>query len=228
MSYYRLFFVILLYLFSCNISIAGVIIGGTRVIYLSDKKEVSVSIKNPEKKTDYLIQSWIQDENDKTKTPFIITPPLFKLSGNNENILRIVKVGNELPTDRESIFWINIKSIPESLRTDSNINQLQIVVNSRLKLFYRPVQLKEKAAVAYKELEFKHENGLLLAENPTPYFISLSSLSVNGQEIKYAGIIKPFSQSSWLLSLMNAKKVSWKAINDYGGVTKAEFANLRF
>ncbi|OTA17303.1 putative fimbrial chaperone protein [Xenorhabdus vietnamensis] len=228
MSCYRLLFIIFLYLFSCNISIAGVIIGGTRVIYLSDRKEVSVSIRNPEKKSDYLIQSWIQDENDKTKTPFVITPPLFKLSGNNENILRIVKVGNDLPMDRESVFWVNVKSIPESLHTDPNINQLQIVVNSRLKLFYRPVQLTEQAAVAYKKLKFKYERGLLLVENPTPYFISLSSLSVDEQEIKYAGMIKPFSQSSWPLSLTNAKRVSWKAINDYGGVTKTEFADLQF
>ncbi|MBC8952329.1 molecular chaperone [Xenorhabdus sp. PB62.4] len=226
MSCYRLFFYVFLYFLGCNVAMAGVIVGGTRVVYLSDKKEVSISINNPEKEAGYLIQSWIQDENDKTKTPFIVTPPLFQLPANNENILRIVKVDNQLPMDRESVFWLNVKSIPETKSSDPTVNQLQIVVNSRLKLFYRPVELKEKAATAYKEIKFRQENGLLLAKNPTPYFISFSSLNVDNHDIKHAGMIKPFSQSSWPLSFKNAKKVSWKVINDYGGITQAEFADL--
>ncbi|MBD2811758.1 molecular chaperone [Xenorhabdus sp. Vera] len=226
MSYYRVFFVVFLYFFSGSPAVAGVIVGGTRVVYLSDKKEVSVSINNPEKEAVYLIQSWIQDENDKTKSPFIVTPPLFKLPSSNENILRIVKVGNELPMDRESVFWVNIKSIPDTSTSDTTMNQLQIVVNSRIKLFYRPVQLKEKATVAYKHMKFKQENGQLIAENPTPYFISFSSLNVDKYDIKHAGMIKPFGQLSWPLPLKNARKVSWKVINDYGGVTKSEFADI--
>ncbi|OTA21184.1 StgB [Xenorhabdus beddingii] len=226
MSYYRLFFYAFVCFFCCNIAVAGVVVGGTRIIYLSDKKEVSISINNPEKETTYLIQSWIQDENDKTKTPFAVTPPLFTLPANNENILRIVKVGNELPMDRESVFWLNVKSIPETDNSDPAVNQLQIVVNSRLKLFHRPGALKEKAATAYKEIKFKQENGLLVAENPTPYFISLSSLRVDNHDIRHAGMIKPFSQSSWPLPSKNAKTVSWEVINDYGGVTKAELTDL--
>ncbi len=236
MSCYRLFFYVFLYFLGfnvsgCNVAMAGVIVGGTRIVYLSDKKEVSISINNPEKEAVYLIQSWIQDENDKTKTPFVVTPPLFQLPANNENILRIVKVGNQLPTDRESVFWLNVKSIPETSipetkGSDPTLNQLQIVVNSRLKLFYRPVELKEKAVTAYKEIRFKQENGLLLAENPTPYFISFSSLNVDNHDIEHAGMIKPFSQLSWPLPFKNAKKVSWKVINDYGGITQAEFADL--
>ncbi|MDX7987258.1 molecular chaperone [Xenorhabdus sp. 12] len=226
MSCYRLFFVILFYFLSGSIAVAGVVIGGTRVVYLSDKKEVSISVTNPEQDSVYLIQTWIQDENDKTKTPFIVTPPLFKLPANNENVVRIVKVGNELPTDRESIFWVNIKSIPKISNSDSNINQLQIIVNSRLKLFHRPAHLKEHAMVAYKQIKFKKENGKLVAENPTPHFISFSSLDVDNHKINHAGMIKPFGQLSWPLPLKNAQKVNWKAINDYGGETQAESMDI--
>ncbi|MBD2799274.1 molecular chaperone [Xenorhabdus sp. M] len=220
-------FLYFLYFLCCNFSIAGVVIGGTRVIYLSNKKEVSISISNPEKDVDYLIQSWIQDDNNKTKTPFIVTPPLFKLSANNENILRIVRVGNDLPLDRESLLWLNIKTIPGSFDLNENTNQLYIVVNSKLKLFYRPDQLKKDADIAHKLLKFKQNNGLLIAENPTPYFISFSSLNVDDHDIKQAGMIKPFGQMSWPLPLKNAKKVSWKVINDYGGTTQAETANIQ-
>lgn len=38
---------------------AGVVIGGTRVIFDGNKKEASISINNPDN-TPYLIQSWIE------------------------------------------------------------------------------------------------------------------------------------------------------------------------
>ncbi|WP_274724227.1 fimbria/pilus periplasmic chaperone [Xenorhabdus bovienii] len=124
LKYFSIFIFIILYIFSINISFAGVVIGGTRIVYISDRKEASISISNPEKDVSYIIQSWVQDENNETKVPFIITPPLFKLTAGNENILRIVKTGKNLPNDKESLFWLNIKSIPGTVKSDQN--QLQI------------------------------------------------------------------------------------------------------
>ncbi|WP_261140007.1 fimbrial biogenesis chaperone, partial [Serratia quinivorans] len=36
---------------------AGIVVGGTRVVYNADKRETSLSISNPDK-IPYLIQSW--------------------------------------------------------------------------------------------------------------------------------------------------------------------------
>lgn len=38
---------------------AGIVIGGTRVIYDGDKKETAASVRNPEKSGVYLVQSWV-------------------------------------------------------------------------------------------------------------------------------------------------------------------------
>ena len=66
------------FVFSMATAQAGVIIGGTRIIYHADKKESSLDVKNPDPYS-YLIQSWVdKDENDTSKTPFIVTPPLFR------------------------------------------------------------------------------------------------------------------------------------------------------
>jgi P pilus assembly chaperone PapD len=52
---------------------AGVIIGGTRVVYDGNKKEASIDVNNPDK-TPYLIQSWVETLNGGAeKAPFIIT-----------------------------------------------------------------------------------------------------------------------------------------------------------
>ncbi|MDE9497895.1 molecular chaperone [Xenorhabdus bovienii] len=224
MKYFSIFIFIILYIFSINISFAGVVIGGTRIVYISDRKEASISISNPEKDVSYLIQSWVQDENNETKVPFIITPPLFKLTAGNENILRIVKTGKNLPNDKESLFWLNIKSIPGTVKSDQN--QLQITVKSRFKLFYRPIGLADNASIAYKALKFKIVGHKLIAENPTPYYISFSDLTTGNNsinhEIKPAGMISPYGQLSWDIPVKNINYVTWKTINDFGGVTPEE------
>lgn len=57
---------------------AGIQIGRTRVIYDANKKEVALSLTNTEKELPWLIQSWIDTGDGKTRGPFIVTPPLFQ------------------------------------------------------------------------------------------------------------------------------------------------------
>lgn len=65
---------------------AGVIIGGTRLIFDGAKKEASISINNPDS-APYLIQSWIDmQEGSSDKAPFIITPPLYRLDGGQKTL----------------------------------------------------------------------------------------------------------------------------------------------
>ena len=74
-----------LFFYSLGMSLsahAGVVMGGTRVVYLEGQREVAFSITNMEKETPYLIQSWIEniDSKNKTAPPFIVTPTLFRLT----------------------------------------------------------------------------------------------------------------------------------------------------
>ncbi|WPU21035.1 molecular chaperone [Cedecea neteri] len=201
---------------------AGVIIGGTRVVYDGARKETSISVRNPDKTAPYLMQSWVENasESDTSKPPFIVTPPLFRLDAGKENMLRIVRTGGNLPTDRESIYWLNIKSIPASDKTDEN--QLLISVKARLKLIYRPEGLKGDANEAWKTLNFTRQGGKLQVTNPTPYYISFQMIKVGAQEveIKDSATLSPMGSLSWTLPAGATGKISWKAINDYGGITE--------
>lgn len=91
---------------------AGIQIGRTRVIYDANKKEVALSLTNTEKELPWLIQSWIDTGDGKTRGPFIVTPPLFRLEPQKEQNLRITWSGQALPTDRESLFYMNVRTIP--------------------------------------------------------------------------------------------------------------------
>jgi len=118
---------------------AGVVLGGTRVIYPADQAEVQISLKNKDNDERYLVQSWVSNVDD-SKAPFVITPPIYKLEEGRQTLLHVVYTGNgsALPQDRESLFLVNVKSvsaIPESLK---NKNTLQFAIKTRVKLFWRP------------------------------------------------------------------------------------------
>ena len=155
---------------------AGVIIGGTRLIFDGAKKEASISINNPDS-TPYLIQSWVElGENSKEKVSFIVTPPLFRLDGGHENTLRIIYTGEKkLPDNRESVFWLNVKSIPSMTRSDEN--RLLIAVKTRMKIFYRPAALaSEKSGEAWTKLKFETRGEHLVINNPTPFYVDRKSV----------------------------------------------------
>jgi P pilus assembly chaperone PapD len=79
------------------------------------QKEVSLSVRNPDS-SPYLIQTVIDNlESSQQKPPFIITPPLYRLDGGKENLMRVIQSGN-LPQDKESMFWLRVKAIPSAPR----------------------------------------------------------------------------------------------------------------
>ncbi|MTD41276.1 fimbria/pilus periplasmic chaperone [Erwinia sp. CPCC 100877] len=192
--------------------------GGTRVIYQENKKEASISVNNQDSSTPYLIQSWLENAtpDDNRAVPFIVTPPLFRLEPEKSSVLRISYTGAPLPKDRESVFWLNIKSIAPS--NPDGGNRLQVNIKSKFKLFYRPSGLEGNPLEAYKKVTFRRQGNQLIAHNPTPYFVSFYKVNVSGHEIKNPGMVPPAGDCQWTLS--GGNQVSWQAINDFGGITE--------
>lgn len=204
---------------------AGVEVGGTRVVYDGKMKQATIGVNNPDDKP-YLIQSWVDkraDSND-TGEVFITTPPLFRLEPHSQNSVRIAYTGNDLPQDRESVYWLNIKSIPS---TDKNsTNDLIIAVKNTMKLFYRPAGLTGDPATAYQKIEFKQRDGKLFAFNPTAYSVSFYEVKVNGVALKDISMVLPKEGISLGSVTAQAPKISWRAINDFGGISEEQQVKL--
>lgn len=200
---------------------AGVIINGTRLIYQGGKKESSIGISNPDA-TDYLVQSWA-DSGGKNlaKAPFLITPPLFRLDAKEDNVLRVVRTGGNLPEDRESLFWLNIKAIPSSKRVEG-VNTLQIAINTRIKLLFRPASVKGKPEDVADKLEWHREGNDLVVNNPTPFYMNFQSVTLNGHKIDKAGWAVPETQTHIALPAhTGGSNVTWSIITDYGSISKS-------
>ncbi|MFV0547709.1 MAG: molecular chaperone [Limnobaculum xujianqingii] len=195
----------------------GVTVGGTRVIYNGGKKEASLSVSNTDTNP-YLIQSWAETQTSGAeKAPFIITPPLFRLEGNQQNVLRIVRTGGSLPEDRESLYWLNVKSIPAASKNGA-ANTLQIAVKTRIKLIYRPQDLKGVPEDVTNKLTWSQQGNQLTVNNPTPFYMNFNQVKVGGREVKDVTYVAPMSQATFTAPAGASGSVTWKIISDYGGV----------
>ncbi|MEO6934928.1 MAG: molecular chaperone [Collimonas sp.] len=211
--------------FSALSANASVELGGTRVIFGEKDRQASIPLKNTGT-SPYVVQTWIDAGEGKNKTPLLVTPPLSRMDPGDQNILRIVRIGGDLPADRESVFWLNVKEIPEKA---DQPNVLQVAVRTRIKVFYRPVGLAGKPGEASGLATLSvvpGENGkgaALRVSNPSAYNVTFTGFKINGgKEQTKAGMVPPFGASDFPLTSISTPQaidVNYTTINDYGGET---------
>ncbi|MBO4154598.1 fimbria/pilus periplasmic chaperone (plasmid) [Enterobacter kobei] len=206
---------------------ASAVINGTRVIYPSDSKEVSVKISN-NGPSPVLLQSWIdngdQDARPSSiKVPFVLTPPMNRVDAGKGQTLRISYAGGALPMDKESVFWLNVLEVPAKKKASAEDNTLQVAFRSRIKIFYRPVGLEGNANDAPKSVTWQSKGNSVEANNPTPYYVNLVNLSVNGKSVAGA-MIPPRSTLTVALPAHSGNKITGGYVNDYGAINNFESA----
>lgn len=196
-------------------SLAAFTLSGTRFIYDEGRKNITLEVSNANKDT-FGGQIWVDNTTQTISEVFFTpAPSFFKIGGGEKQIIRILNVNPELPKDRESLFWLNVQEIPPSPTEGENV--LAIALNTQVKLFYRPKQLKDGRSAAEQNLVVR---GSLL-KNPTPYYFAITSIKVNGKEIKVnheldkrLSQMSPFSEIDIGRTLSGT--VSVEAIDDYG------------
>ena len=110
-------------------------------------------------------------------------PAAFSTGCERDNVLRVVRTGGNLPEDRESLYWLNIKAIPSSKHVEG-VNTLQIAINTRIKLLYRPSAVKGRPEDVADKLEWHREGNDLVVNNRTPFYMNFQTLTLNGQKVK--------------------------------------------
>lgn len=210
---------------------AGVNVGATRVIYQGKEKEANLSITNTvDDHIPYLIQSWISEYggNDQATEKFIVTPPLFRLDPGSQNVLRIIAVQtSQLPSDKESLFSVNVKAIPAKSTEPGKENVLQIAIKTSIKLFYRPQSLPGSLIEAAKGVVWSSDNGRLSFDNPSRYNIVVSKLVINGREQKgMPDVISPGQRSSVNIPANAGESIVLSYINEFGSVVEAPATTL--
>ncbi|HHR4183565.1 fimbria/pilus periplasmic chaperone [Citrobacter cronae] len=208
-------------LINSNAVYAAVNVDRTRIVLGGEDKSLAITLTNQSKTQPYLAQSWIEDASGERSEKYLLAlPPLQRIDAGKKTQVRIMALPAtaSLAKDRETLFYFNVREIPP--KSDKE-NVLQIALQSRLKLFYRPDGIKKNASDRVEEkVTVTRQDGKLVLNNPTPYYITLGYLGADNKG-SFPGfdsiMIAPLASQNF-----NAKfsgdTLSVGYIDDFGGL----------
>ncbi|MCL1070958.1 fimbrial biogenesis chaperone [Shewanella xiamenensis] len=220
-------------------SSASVVMTNTRVIYPSDAKERSVQLRNNDSFPN-VVQVWTDINNSESTPenadgPFLALPAIFRIEPNRGQLFRLIYSGDNLPKDRESLFYLNFLQIPPISKDNAGENQMLVMLKNRVKIFYRPVEIRSNPENIGKEISFnvKNMNGGIEVDvnNKSPFYASFVDVKLisGNQELKIpVDMVEP--KGNKLIKVYNQQfvsihpmKVKFTIVNDFGGFIKYEY-----
>lgn len=202
---------------------ASISLSATRVVFDGAHKEANVIVRNGNQEV--LVQSWVDSgDSAKAPAPFAVTPPLARVMPKQEQLLRILYEGQGLPTDRESVVWLNVQEIPQA---STKANTLQLAVRQRIKIFFRPADLPGNALLAPEQLVWqltqRGGHAQLTVNNPSLFHVSMADIELKRGKQTVLSVdstmIAPRANrtfSSALSQVGGPLTLTFKSINDYG------------
>ncbi|EKA6275306.1 fimbria/pilus periplasmic chaperone [Salmonella enterica] len=205
---------------------AAVSLDRTRAIFKGTDKSITLNISNENKQLPYLAQAWLEDSQEKkiTAGALVVTPPVQRLEPGAKGLVRISgAAAKSLPQDRESLFYFNLREIPPK---SDKPNVLQIALQTRIKLFYRPESIVQAPGAVWQDqlILVKENNGYRL-ENPTPYYITVIGLGGTKEQAEKGQfdpvMIAPKENVSVKSTAFSVPYLTY--IDDYGGRPTLKF-----
>lgn len=214
------------------LSNAAVNLDRTRIVFPENDKASSLTIENQSKSLPYLALAWVEDrEGRKEDSHFMVLPPIQRIEPGTSSQVRIVKqpATQQLPNDRETLFFFNLREVPpKSENRKEERSVMQVAMQSRIKLFWRPETIRKKAGDnAEIRLTVTLSGRTMTLKNPTPYFTTLAWLSNNGKTMLPGFdslMISPFETRTLTLSEPEESGYSIGYIDDYGALRKVDLA----
>lgn len=154
---------------------AAIALDRTRVIFDGSVQSVSLSVSNQNKQLPYLAQGWLEDEQgNKIQSPLTVLPPVQRIEPGKPSQVKIqaLPAAKMLPQDRETLYYFNLREIPPK---SNKPNSLQIALQTRIKLFYRPAAIapERNAAPWQEQLTLTKQGDKYIVNNPTPYYVTI-------------------------------------------------------
>jgi len=229
---------------------ASITLTGTRVIYDEAKGEAMLHLRQDGPKVG-MVQLWLDSGDpeatpESTNPPFVITPTIAIIHPGNQQRVRIVRTRDELPRDRESVLWLNVKEMSREYveQTPNPDNSPNLAFRARVKMFYRPNGLPIPVERAPDLLQLSLARSLpdgrpqIRIYNPSPYHVTFRSMELR-QSANTAVLaeftadspgnrmVAPMSELIITLERNDAgqamispqAEVSFNIINDYGALT---------
>lgn len=209
---------------------AGIIVEKSRIIFPMESLSKPLKILNSNNYP-VICKVWVGKGYlaDIEQPPIIVKKPFFKLNPHEESLLTFINIesNNSLLVDREHLYWLNIEEIPprdkDYLHNDIIVS---LVMNTQLKIFYRPENLPITPNEGYKkqsfELHVKDNTTFIRIDNNSPYYVTYSDITIQDKSgekrILYPGMIPPYSDEEIEVSENMARndEIIYTVISDGG------------
>lgn len=216
-------------IFSCQ-SFAAISLDRTRVIVEEGQQSVSLSISNDSKTLPYLAQGWVEDDQGhKIQSPLTVLPPVQRVEPGTKSQVKVQTLPaiSSLPKDRESLYYFNLREIPPR---SNKPNSLQLALQTRVKLFFRPAAIipKKSEAPWQENITLTRQGEHYQINNPTAFYVTISAGTdhLGGNLIKdfKPVMVEPKGQAT---INVNASELGHSPvltyINDFGGRPELQF-----
>lgn len=212
---------------------ATIVLEKTRIVIDEGDKSVSLKMSNQNTQLPYLAKAWVENDQGKTDgLPLFAVPPLQRLEARQTGqvSIKVLQEAKDLPQDRESVFYFNLRGIPPN---NNKANILQLALQNKLKVFYRPAQLKMSSQEILhnpwqEKLKIIKNGNQVIAKNPTPYFVKLLGVQQKKKGKVFDGfqsiMIAPYEEkpidldANWM-----GQHPIFTYIDDYGRKRSIEF-----
>lgn len=203
---------------------AAVNLDRTRIIFDAAEPSVSLTVTNDDSARPFLAQAWVEDSSGKKSTDLLVTiPPVQRIEPGGSSLVRITaaQAAGRLPRDKESLFYFNLRGIPPRAE---NSNVLQIALQTRIKLFYRPEALRLSPGSRRQDSMSLRRiyDGYEIA-NPGPYYTTVVSLKNQGQPDNDMTPLMLAPGGHARLSTTRLARPVLTYINDFGGRNEVSF-----
>nr|WP_229655761.1 fimbria/pilus periplasmic chaperone [Pantoea sp. 201603H] len=209
---------------------AAIALDRTRVIFDGSQSSVSLNISNQNKQLPYLAQGWIEDEQgNKIQSPLTVLPPVQRIEPGKPSQVKIqaLPAAKLLAQDKESLYYFNLREIPPK---STKPNTLQIALQTRIKLFYRPAAIgtDKNAPPPQEQLTLTRQGDKYQVNNPTPYYVTIVDAgSSKGPGVRGFEPMMIAPKSSLPLTVSAAAVGDSPVltyVNDYGGRPQLSFS----
>ncbi|RQO33339.1 pilus assembly protein [Herminiimonas sp. KBW02] len=206
----------------------------TRVIFSAKEKEATVRLSNVGAQP-ALVQVWLdrgntQEDISAIDLPFVLTPAIFRMEANGTQVLRIIHTGEQLPLNKESLYWLNVLDVPPKPVAGAGQGSLQLAIRTRIKMMYRPEGLPGKAEEAPGKLIWtvglnEHKQTVLQARNPSAYVVNLAGIEIRAGNKKLQagpGHVLPGDMAAFVIDgavdvKLKGARLAYSSVNDWGG-----------
>jgi len=211
---------------------AAIALDRTRVVFNAGRASMTVPVTNQNKALPYLAQTWVEDASgNKVDTPLTALPPVQRVEPGAKGQIKIQTTGAlaALPQDRETLFYFNVREIPPK---STKPNTLQLALQTRVKMFYRPAGLEIQRGddnEAQKSLILRRQGDGYQLTNPTPYFVTIVAAAAN-EKAESAASFKPVMVAPKSSVALGARADGLGAhpvltfVNDFGGRPQLTFS----